>query len=163
MGPAGTTLVIVNNDLLGNTGRDIPTMLDYQTHIKKDSMFNTPPVFSVYVSMLTLQWLKENGGVEEIEKINNKKAKLLYDEIDRNSLFVGFANKDDRSTMNATFNLVNKENQEEFDLLCFNNGINGLKGHRSVGGYRASLYNALPISSVEHLVNLMQKFEKEND
>ena len=163
MGPAGTTLVIVNNDLLGNTGRDIPTMLDYQTHIKKDSMFNTPPVFSVYVSMLTLQWLKKNGGVEEIEKINNQKAKLLYDEIDRNSLFVGFANKDDRSTMNVTFNLVNKENQEEFDLLCNNNGINGLKGHRSVGGYRASLYNALPISSVEHLVNLMQKFEKKHD
>ena len=163
MGPAGTTLVIVNNDLLGNTGRDIPTMLDYQTHIKKDSMFNTPPVFSVYVSMLTLQWLKKNGGVEEIEKINNQKAKLLYDEIDRNSLFVGFANKDDRSTMNVTFNLVNKENQEEFDLLCYNNGISGLKGHRSVGGYRASLYNALPISSVEHLVNLMQKFEKKHD
>lgn len=163
MGPAGTTLVIVNNDLLGNTGRDIPTMLDYQTHIKKDSMFNTPPVFSVYVSMLTLQWLKKNGGVEEIEKINNQKAKLLYDEIDRNSLFVGFANKDDRSTMNVTFNLVNKENQEEFDLLCNNNGISGLKGHRSVGGYRASLYNALPISSVEHLVNLMQKFEKKHD
>ena len=163
MGPAGTTLVIVNNDLLGNTGRDIPTMLDYQTHIKKDSMFNTPPVFSVYVSMLTLQWLKKHGGVEEIEKINNQKAKLLYDEIDRNSLFVGFANKDDRSTMNVTFNLVNKENQEEFDLLCFNNGINGLKGHRSVGGYRASLYNALPISSVEHLVNLMEKFEKKHD
>ena len=160
MGPAGTTLVIVNNDLLGNTGRDIPTMLDYQTHIKKDSMFNTPPVFSVYVSMLTLQWLKKNGGVEEIEKINNQKAKLLYDEIDRNSLFVGFANKDDRSTMNVTFNLVNKENQEEFDLLCNNNGINGLKGHRSVGGYRASIYNALDISSVKVLIEVMNELKR---
>ena len=161
MGPAGTTLVIVNKDILGKTNRDIPTMLDYQTHISKDSMFNTPPVFSIYVSMLTLEWLQNNGGVEEIEKINNTKAKILYEEIDRNPLFIGFAEKEDRSTMNVTFNLVNQDLQEKFDLLCNNNGINGLKGHRSVGGYRASLYNALPLSSVEHLINLMQKFEKE--
>ena len=108
--------------------------------------------------------ITKNGGVEEIEKINNQKAKLLYDEIDRNSLFIGFANKDDRSTMNVTFNLVNKQFQEEFDLLCNNNGINGLKGHRSVGGYRASLYNALPKKSVEFLIKLMKKFEnKKND
>ena len=127
MGPAGTTLVIVNKDILGKTNRDIPTMLDYQTHISKDSMFNTPPVFSIYVSMLTLEWLQNNGGVEEIEKINNTKAKILYEEIDRNPLFIGFAEKEDRSTMNVTFNLVNQDLQEKFDLLCNNNGINGLK------------------------------------
>ena len=116
MGPAGTTLVIVNKDILGKTKRDIPTMLDYQTHISKDSMFNTPPVFSIYVSMLTLEWLQNNGGVEEIEKINNTKAKILYEEIDRNPLFIGFAEKEDRSTMNVTFNLVNQDQQEKFDL-----------------------------------------------
>ena len=160
MGPAGTTLVIVNNDILGKTERNIPTMLDYSIHIKKESMFNTPPVFPIYVSMLTLQWLKDLGGVEEIEKINKKKAQILYDEIDRNSMFEGFAHNDDRSTMNVTFNIINESLQEQFDSLCNNNGINGLKGHRSVGGYRASIYNALPISSVEHLINLMQKFEK---
>ena len=160
MGPAGTTLVIVNNDILGKTERNIPTMLDYSVHINKESMFNTPPVFPIYVSMLTLQWLKDLGGVEEIEKINTKKAQILYDEIDRNSMFEGFAHNDDRSTMNVTFNIINESLQEQFDSLCNNNGINGLKGHRSVGGYRASIYNALPISSVEHLINLMQKFEK---
>ena len=160
MGPAGTTLVIVNNDILGKTERNIPTMLDYSIHIKKESMFNTPPVFPIYVSMLTLQWLKDLGGVEEIEKINKKKAQILYDEIDRNSMFEGFAHNDDRSTMNVTFNIINESLQEQFDSLCNSNGINGLKGHRSVGGYRASIYNALPISSVEHLINLMQKFEK---
>ena len=160
MGPAGTTLVIVNNDILGKTGRNIPTMLDYSVHINKDSMFNTPPVFSIYVSMLTLEWLKNIGGVEEIEKINKNKAKILYEEIDRNSLFNGFANDYDRSVMNVTFNLVENNLQEQFDLLCTKNGINGLKGHRSVGGYRASMYNALPISSVNYLIDLMQKFEK---
>ena len=160
MGPAGTTLVIVNNDILGKTERNIPTMLDYSVHINKESMFNTPPVFPIYVSMLTLQWLKDLGGVEEIEKINKKKAQILYDEIDRNSMFEGFAHNDDRSTMNVTFNIINESLQEQFDSLCNNYGINGLKGHRSVGGYRASIYNALPISSVEHLINLMQKFEK---
>ena len=160
MGPAGTTLVIVNNDILGKTERNIPTMLDYSVHINKESMFNTPPVFPIYVSMLTLQWLKDLGGVEEIEKINKKKAQILYNEIDRNSMFEGFAHNDDRSTMNVTFNIINESLQEQFDSLCNSNGINGLKGHRSVGGYRASIYNALPISSVEHLINLMQKFEK---
>ena len=160
MGPAGTTLVIVNNNILGKTERNIPTMLDYSVHINKESMFNTPPVFPIYVSMLTLQWLKDLGGVEEIEKINKKKAQILYNEIDRNSMFEGFAHNDDRSTMNVTFNIINESLQEQFDSLCNSNGINGLKGHRSVGGYRASIYNALPISSVEHLINLMQKFEK---
>ena len=159
MGPAGTTLIIVKNEILGKNGRDIPTMLDYQKHIEKESMFNTPPVFSVYVSMLTLEWLKQQGGVSEIEKINNEKALMLYNEIDRNPLFEGFANLEDRSIMNATFNLLDKKLEEKFDSLCIENGINGLKGHRSVGGYRASMYNALPLSSVSHLVKLMQKFE----
>ena len=159
MGPAGTTLIIVKNEILGKNGRDIPTMLDYQKHIEKESMFNTPPVFSVYVSMLTLEWLKQQGGVSEIEKINNEKALMLYNEIDRNPLFEGFANLKDRSIMNATFNLLDKKLEEKFDSLCIENGINGLKGHRSVGGYRASMYNALPLTSVSHLVKLMQKFE----
>ena len=159
MGPAGTTLIIVKNEILGKNGRDIPTMLDYQKHIEKESMFNTPPVFSVYVSMLTLEWLKQQGGVSKIEKINNEKALMLYNEIDRNPLFKGFANLEDRSIMNATFNLLDKKLEDKFDSLCIENGINGLKGHRSVGGYRASMYNALPLSSVSHLVKLMQKFE----
>ena len=159
MGPAGTTLIIVKNEILGKNGRDIPTMLDYQKHIEKESMFNTPPVFSVYVSMLTLEWLKHQGGVSEIEKINNEKALMLYSEIDRNPLFEGYANLEDRSVMNATFNLLDKKLEDKFDSLCIENGINGLKGHRSVGGYRASMYNALPLSSVSHLVKLMQKFE----
>ena len=159
MGPAGTTLIIVKNEILGKNGRDIPTMLDYQKHIEKESMFNTPPVFSVYVSMLTLEWLKHQGGVSEIEKINTEKALMLYNEIDRNPLFEGYANLEDRSVMNATFNLLDKKLEDKFDSLCIENGINGLKGHRSVGGYRASMYNALPLSSVSHLVKLMQKFE----
>ena len=163
MGPAGTTLVIVKNDILGKTGRDIPTMLDYKTHIDKDSMFNTPPVFPIYVSMLTLRWLKDKGGVEYIEKINDDKSKILYEEIDRNTLFYGIVKKENRSNMNVTFNLHNNNLSKEFDILCNENGINGLKGHRSVGGYRASLYNALPTKSVEFLIELMKKFEEKNN
>lgn len=163
MGPAGTTLVIVKNDILGKTGRDIPTMLDYKTHIDKDSMFNTPPVFPIYVSMLTLRWLKEKGGVEYIEKINDNKSNMLYEEIDRNTLFYGIVKKENRSNMNVTFNLHDNNLSKEFDTLCHKNGINGLKGHRSVGGYRASLYNALPIKSVEFLIELMKKFEEKNN
>ena len=163
MGPAGTTLVIVKNDILGKTGRDIPTMLDYKTHIDKDSMFNTPPVFPIYVSMLTLRWLKDKGGVEYIEKINDDKSKKLYEEIDRNTLFYGIVKKENRSNMNVTFNLYDNNLSKEFDILCNENGINGLKGHRSVGGYRASLYNALPIKSVEFLIELMKKFEEKNN
>ncbi|MGV6846266.1 MAG: 3-phosphoserine/phosphohydroxythreonine transaminase [Lutibacter sp.] len=159
MGPAGTTLVVVKDEILGKTGRDIPSMLDYQVHLSKGSMFNTPPVFAVYVSMLTLQWLKDLGGIAAIEKMNEAKAKLLYDEIDRNSLFVGYANKEDRSNMNVTFNLAEGANQEVFDKLCAEKGIHGLKGHRSVGGYRASIYNAMPIESVQVLVDVMKKFE----
>ena len=160
MGPAGTTLVIVKNKILGNTGRKIPTMLDYNTHISKDSMFNTPPVFAIYVSMLTLQWLKDKGGVQWIEKINQKKADLLYREIDRNPLFEGAANKEDRSNMNVTFLLKDNSKEEQFNKMWTNAGINGIKGHQSVGGYRASMYNALPIESVQVLVDVMRKLEQ---
>ncbi len=159
MGPAGTTLVIVKDEILGKTGRKIPTMLDYNTHISKESMFNTPPVFAVYVSMLTLEWLKAHGGVEWIEEVNERKAKMLYSEIDRNPLFLGVANKEDRSIMNITFNLTNSSLKDKFDILCQEAGISGLKGHRSVGGYRASIYNALPLESVEVLVNVMKNLE----
>jgi phosphoserine aminotransferase len=159
MGPAGTTLVIVKDEILGKTGRTIPTMLDYTTHIKKGSMFNTPPVFPVYVSMLTLRWLKENGGVAWIEKINQQKADLLYNEIDRNSMFVGTAAKEDRSNMNACFLLTDESKKDMFDEMWKAAGINGLNGHRSVGGYRASMYNALPLESVQVLVDVMKEFE----
>ena len=161
MGPAGTTLVIVKDEILGKTGRAIPSMLDYQVHISKDSMFNTPPVFPVYVSMLTLEWLKNLGGIPAIEKINEEKAALLYAEIDRNPHFKGFAEKEDRSLMNVTFNLTNEADKEVFDALWNDAGISGIKGHRSVGGYRASIYNAMPIESIQVLVDAMQQLEKQ--
>lgn len=161
MGPAGTTLVVVKEDILGKVSRAIPSMLDYKVHIDKESMYNTPAVFPVYVSMLTLQWLKDMGGVSAIEKINNQKAELLYNEIDRNPWFEGFvANKEDRSKMNATFNLRNDELKATFEDHIKQAGINGLDGHRSVGGYRASMYNALPLESVQVLVDVMQAIEK---
>jgi len=161
MGPAGTTLVVVKEEILGKVSRQIPSMLDYQVHIGKDSMFNTPAVFPVYVSMLTLEWLKELGGVSAIEKRNNEKAALLYSEIDRNPLFKGFvANIEDRSKMNATFNLTDDSLTERFNGLWTAAGINGLNGHRSVGGYRASMYNALPLESVAVLVDVMKELEK---
>lgn len=155
MGPAGTALVVVKDEILGKTGRQIPSMLDYQVHISKDSMFNTPPVFSVYVSMLTLQWLKDMGGIEAIEKINIAKAELLYGEIDNNPLFEGTAVKEDRSNMNVTFLLKDADKKEIFDKKCKEAGINGINGHRSVGGYRASIYNAMPIESIQVLVDIM--------
>ena len=161
MGPAGTTLVVIKEDILGKVSRTIPSMLNYKVHIEKESMFNTPAVFPVYVSMLTLQWLKDLGGVSVIEKVNNQKAELLYSEIDRNPLFQGFvAQKEDRSKMNATFNLKNDNLKETFDANLKQAGINGLNGHRSVGGYRASMYNALPLESVQVLVDVMQALEK---
>ena len=163
MGPAGTTLVIIKNSILGKTGRDIPSMLDYQLHIEKESMFNTPPVFPIYVSMLNLEWLKENGGISWIEKINNKKAEKLYSEIDKNILFEGLANNEDRSTMNVTFKLIDENCKIRFDALCYQKGINGLKGHRSIGGYRASLYNALAEESVDVLISIMKKLENEKN
>ena len=162
MGPAGTTLIVIKEEILGNVERVIPSMLSYKTHLDKDSMFNTPSVFAIYVSMLTLQWLKDLGGIPFIEKVNNKKAALIYNEIDRNSLFEGFAAKEDRSTMNATFTLKDESLKETFDTMCKEAGINGINGHRSVGGYRASMYNALPLYSVQALVDVMQKLEKQN-
>lgn len=160
MGPAGATLVVVKESLLGKTGRNIPSMLDYMIHIKSKSMYNTPPVFPVYVCLLTMKWLKKNGGIEWIEKINNQKAATLYQEIDRNSLFTGTAEKESRSTMNVTFTLNKPELESEFDKMWKEAGISGLRGHRDVGGYRASLYNALPLESVNLLVELMKEFEK---
>jgi phosphoserine aminotransferase len=160
MGPAGTTLVIVKDEVLGKTGRNIPTMLDYNTHISKDSMFNTPPVFPIYVSMLTLQWLKNLGGVEVIEKMNQEKADLLYAEIDRNPLFEGTVAKEDRSNMNVCFLLNDSSKEDAFNTLWNAAGISGIKGHRSVGGYRASLYNAMPIESVQVLIDMMKKLEQ---
>lgn len=160
MGPAGATLVVVKEDILGKVTRAIPSMLNYQIQIDKESMFNTPPVFAIYVSMLTLQWLKDKGGISEIEKISNQKAELLYNEIDRNPMFTGYvANKEDRSKMNATFNLVNEQLKETFDAHLKAAGISGLNGHRSVGGYRASMYNALPLESVKVLVEAMKEVE----
>ena len=134
--------------------------MDYQVHIKGDSMYNTPPVFPIYVSMLTLKWLKDNGGIPWIEKINNEKAGTLYNEIDRNSLFKGTTAVEDRSKMNVTFVMTKPELEPEFDKLANEANLSGLKGHRDVGGYRASLYNALPLESVHALVEVMQAFEK---
>ena len=160
MGPAGTTLVVIREDILGKVERTIPSMLNYKVHLDKDSMFNTPPVFPVYTSMLTLEWLKDLGGISFIEGVNNQKAELLYSEIDRNPLFKGFAAKEDRSIMNATFNLVDDAHKERFDGMWKDAQINGLNGHRSVGGYRASMYNALPLYSVQALVDVMQELER---
>ncbi|OAD46239.1 3-phosphoserine/phosphohydroxythreonine transaminase [Polaribacter atrinae] len=160
MGPAGATLVIIKEEILGKVERHIPSMLNYQVHIDKDSMFNTPSVFAIYVSMLTLQWLKDLGGIKFIEEVNNKKAALLYTEIDRNPLFKGIVATEDRSTMNATFNLTDASLKEKFDTMCKEAGISGINGHRSVGGYRASMYNALPLYSVQALVDVMQELER---
>jgi len=160
MGPAGTTLVIVKDEVLGKTNRSIPSMLDYTTHIKKESMFNTPPVFAVYVSMLTLEWLKKKGGLEWIEKVNQTKADLIYGEIDRNPLFTGTAATEDRSNMNVTFLLNNTSLEDQFNQMWQDAGCNGLKGHRSVGGFRASIYNALPLESVQVLIDVMQELER---
>lgn len=160
MGPAGTTLVIVKDSLLEKMNKDVPSMLSYATHADKGSMFNTPPVFAVYTSMLTLEWLKEKGGISAIQEHNITKAKLIYDEIDRNTAFEGFAAKEDRSYMNATFNLAEGVDGSAFDEMWNAANISGLKGHRSVGGYRASIYNALPLESAQQLVDVMQQFEK---
>ncbi len=159
IGAAGVTILVVNKNILGKIKRNIPTMMDYRNHIAEASMLNTPPVFAVYTCMLTLRWLKKQGGVKAIEKLNNEKAAILYAEIDRNSLFKGTVEKEDRSKMNACF-VMNEANREAaFLQYATENNIIGIKGHRSVGGFRASLYNAMPISSVEYLVQLMQAFE----
>lgn len=161
IGPAGATLYIVKDEVLGNsTSPFMPSYLDLKTHVSKGSMANTPPVFSVYVAMLNLKHILNNGGVETIEKINNEKAALLYNEIDNNPLFKAAVNEADRSNMNATFLLEEGANKEAWDEMWNAAGIVGLKGHRSVGGYRASMYNALPLSSVQVLVDTMKEFTR---
>jgi len=162
MGPAGVTLVIVKDEILGKSGRKIPSMFNYQTQIEGGSMYNTPPVFAIYVSMLTLNWLKSKGGVEAIEKENEAKAKVLYDEIDRNPLFKGVCVPEDRSIMNVCFVTENPELEKPFLKLCDEKGIIGIKGHRSAGGFRASIYNALPITSVYVLIDAMREFAEKN-
>lgn len=159
MGPAGVTVVIVNDKILGKTDRKIPSMLDYQVQIDGGSMYNTPPVFAIYVSMLNLRWLKSKGGVADIEKENIAKSEALYKEIDRNPLFKGTCNKEDRSRMNVCFVMENPELEKPFLKFTEDRDIIGLKGHRSVGGFRASLYNGLPITSVHVLIDAMQDFE----
>ena len=166
VGPAGVTFVIVRKDILGKVERKLQTMVDYRTHIgeegKNSSMFNTPPVFSIFVMHETLKWVKEMGGVEAMNKINKEKAAMLYEEIDRNSLFVGTAAKEDRSIMNVCFVMApGKEAlQDEFLNYAKEKGMVGIKGHRSVGGFRASIYNACPVESVKALIACMQDFEK---
>jgi phosphoserine aminotransferase len=163
IGPAGATLVIVKDEILGKTGRAIPSMLDYQKQIAAESMYNTPPVFSVYVAMLNLRWLKAKGGIAAIEKENIAKAKALYTEIDRNPLFKGTTAVEDRSNMSVCFVMENPELEKPFLKYAEDKGCIGIKGHRSVGGFRASLYNALPITSVYVLVEAMQEFQEKNN
>jgi len=162
MGPSGTTLVVIKESLLGKVNRQIPTMLDYNTHIKNGSMFNTPCTFAIYVSMLTMRWLKSKGGVAAIEKINEEKAQKLYAEIDRNSLFEGLIAKEDRSRMNVSWVAKKPEQEEAFIKFAKENGCIGIKGHRSAGGFRASIYNAMPADGVDVLVQVMKEFERKN-
>ncbi len=160
MGPAGVNLVVVNKNILGKIKRAIPTIMDYRNHIKEGSMLNTPPVFAVYVCMLTLRWLKTMGGVAAIEKLNTAKANLLYEEIDSNPLFSGTVQKEDRSNMNACFVTNNPALEAAFLTLTKEKNIVGIKGHRLVGGFRASLYNALSIDSVAVLIQAMKEFSQ---
>ncbi|HEX3008739.1 MAG TPA: 3-phosphoserine/phosphohydroxythreonine transaminase [Bacteroidales bacterium] len=162
LGPAGATFVIIKNGILGKVDRHIPSMLNYKEHIENGSMYNTPPVFAIFCCLQTLKWLKSIGGVDAMEKLNIKKGNLLYDEIDRNKLFKGTAVKEDRSLMNVCFvmNDQYKDLEKEFLDYATGKGLVNLKGHRSVGGFRASIYNAMPIEGVQALVNAMQEFEK---
>jgi len=158
IGAAGVNLVVVNKNILGKVKRTIPTIMDYRNHIKEGSMLNTPPVFAVYVSMLTLRWLKNMGGVDAIEKLNNEKAAVLYNEIDNNPLFTGTVAKEDRSKMNVCFVINDKDIEEQFLVFTKKQNIVGIKGHRAAGGFRASLYNALPLTGVQVLVDVMKEF-----
>ena len=160
MGAAGVTLVVIKESILNKVTRDVPSMLNYKLYINAGSMSNTPPVFAIYTTLLNLRWIQSQGGLEELDKRNKNKAKLLYDEVDRNSCFSGFAAKEDRSYMNVTFTLINDNLSTDFNNAWEENYIIGLKGHRSVGGYRASIYNALPIESIELLIKCMQQFEE---
>lgn len=158
VGAAGVNLVVINKNILGKVDRALPTMMDYRQHVDNGSMLNTPPVFAVYVCMLTLKWLKENGGVQEIERLNNAKAKLFYDTLDSLPVFKGTVVKEDRSTMNAVFVMDDKELEKEFQERCKLEGFYGVKGHRSVGGFRVSMYNALPLESVVLITEVMKDF-----
>jgi phosphoserine aminotransferase len=162
LGPAGVTLVVIKKSLMGRSGRKLPSMLNYAIHADKGSMYNTPPVFPIYVSMLTMRWIKSMGGLEVMASRNEAKAKLLYDEIDRNSCFVGTVAKEDRSRMNVVFVTRHQDHEPLFLEACNKANCVGLAGHRSVGGFRASLYNALELDSVATLVQVMQDFEKEH-
>lgn len=164
IGPAGATFVIVREDALGKVTRKIPSMLDYRTHIAEGSMYNTPPVLPIFTIKETLKWVKSIGGLKKMEEINKAKAKLLYDEIDRNKMFVGTAAKDSRSLMNICFVMSEayKDKEDAFMEFSKAQGMVGIKGHRSVGGFRASTYNACPVESVQALVDCMKEFEKAN-
>ncbi|MCF8225544.1 MAG: 3-phosphoserine/phosphohydroxythreonine transaminase [Bacteroidales bacterium] len=165
LAPSGVTFVIIRNDILGNVSRPIPTMLDYATHIEKESMFNTPPVVPVYAALQTLEWYRQKGGVGAMHRENNEKAELIYGEIDRNKLFEpNVKDPEDRSIMNVTFvmNHHYKDLESEFLAYATEKGMVGIKGHRSVGGFRASIYNAMPLSGVEALVEVMKEFEKKH-
>jgi phosphoserine aminotransferase len=159
MGPAGVNLVVVDKNILGKVKRPLPTMMDYRNHIKEGSILNTPPVFAVYVSLLTLRWLKEMGGIDAIEKLNNEKAEVLYNAIDKSTLFRSTAVKEDRSKMNVCFVMNNPALESQFLEFSEQHQIYGIKGHRSIGGFRASIYNAMPMSSVLYLIDVMNEFE----
>ncbi len=159
MGPAGVNLVVVNKNMLGKIKRHIPTMMDYRNHISEGSMLNTPPVFAVYVCLLTLRWLKSMGGIAPVEKLNNEKATLLYNAIDESEQFIGTAAKEDRSKMNVCFVMKDSSREAEFLQFAKARGIVGIKGHRTTGGFRASIYNAMPVSSVQVLVDAMREFK----
>jgi len=158
LGPAGVTMVLIKNQLLDMIKRDVPSMLSYKVHIDKDSSFNTPPVFSIFSVLMNLRHIKSEG-LDSIEKKNSEKSKLIYDEIDRNKCFIGFSDNNDRSHMNATFNLADGYDADLFKSICSDNNISGINGHRSVGGFRASIYNALDIESVKTLITCMKEFE----
>lgn len=162
MGAAGVNLVVINKNILGKVTRAIPSILDYRTHIKEGSMLNTPPVFAVYVAMLTLRWLKNKGGVAAIEELNNAKAELLYTTLDSLPIFKGVVAKEDRSAMNAVFVMKDEALEKEFQAVCKQEGMYGIKGHRSVGGFRISMYNALPIESVQAITELMKDFAQKH-
>jgi len=162
MGAAGVNLVVINKNILGKVTRAIPSILDYRTHIKEGSMLNTPPVFAVYVAMLTLRWLKSKGGVAAIEQLNNAKSELLYTTLDSLPIFKGVVAKEDRSAMNAVFVMEDEALEKEFQAVCKQEGMYGVKGHRSVGGFRISMYNALPIESVQAITDLMKDFAQKH-
>ncbi|MEO8765930.1 MAG: 3-phosphoserine/phosphohydroxythreonine transaminase [Ginsengibacter sp.] len=163
MGPAGVNLIIVNKNILGKVKRTLPTMMDYRNHIKEGSILNTPPVFAVYVSLLTLRWLKEAGGIDAIEKLNNQKAAMLYEAIDKSTHFRSMVVKEDRSKMNVCFIMNDRSQEKPFLEFAEKNQVYGIRGHRTTGGFRASLYNAMPVSSVEYFIDLMNEFEQKLD